>query len=364
MKWSWKLGRIAGIEVRVHATFLILLAWVAAGSFVEGRGVEAALGGVLFVLAVFGVVVLHELGHALMARRFGIRTRDITLLPIGGVARLEHMPENPVHELLVALAGPAVNLVLAAALFAVLLSLTATSTIEAGPSLVAGSVASRLFWINVSLAAFNLLPAFPMDGGRALRAVLAMRMDGMRATEIAARLGQAIALVFGALGLFFNPFLVFIALFVWMGASHEEAASQMRHAIEGVPVRHAMITDVRTLSAGEPLDQAVKHVLSGFQQDFPVVEGERLVGVLTHGDLLRALAERGAKSTIEDAMHRKFVTADPSEMLVSALQRLQECDCRTLPVLQNGHLVGVLTMDNVGELVRVKSALRGRTAAA
>lgn len=358
MKWSWKLCRVAGIEVRVHATFAILLAWIAAALYSEKRSPEAAIGGVLFVLAVFGIVVLHELGHALCARRFGIRTRDITLLPIGGVARLERMPENPWHELLVALAGPAVNVVLAALLLLASLVFAPARLLEAGPALTTGSVVVRLLWINVALAAFNMIPAFPMDGGRALRALLATRMPGVRATSIAARLGQGIALLFGAVGLFSNPLLVFIALFVWMGATQEESASRARDAIQGLPVEAAMITDVRTVSPGDRLHDAVTLVLAGFQQDFPVVDGGRVVGVLTSGAILRALSERGADATVESAMERRFVTADPSEELAQACQRLRECECRTLPVLRAGRLVGVLTMDNVGELVLVRNALR------
>ena len=228
MRWSWKLGRVAGIDVFVHATFLILLVWTARAAYLPSGRSAAAASGVAFILTVFGVVVLHELGHALAARRFGIGTRDITLLPIGGVSRLERMPEDPRQEIRVALAGPAVNVVLAAGLYAGLVVL------RTGPfdrvSMMEGGFLARLFWVNVSLALFNLLPAFPMDGGRVFRALLALRMDRVKATEVAARTGQALALLLGFAGLFFNPFLVFIALFVWMGAAQEAAATQLQAA--------------------------------------------------------------------------------------------------------------------------------------
>lgn len=219
MTGSWRLGKIAGIDVFVHATFFILVAWVALSAYLPRGSAAAAANGVASILTVFGVVVLHELGHDLVARRFGIATREITLLPIGGISRLERMPEDPRQELQVALAGPAVNVGLAAAAHAALL------VFGSGPidhmSFVEGGFLARLFAINVSLALFNLLPAFPMDGGRVFRALLALRMDRVRATAVAARTGQAMALLFGVAGLFFNPLLVLIALFVWTGAAQE-----------------------------------------------------------------------------------------------------------------------------------------------
>jgi Zn-dependent protease/predicted transcriptional regulator len=357
MKWSWKIGRIAGIEVRIHATFLILLAWVAFGGVLAG-GAGSGLGSLALLLAVFGIVVLHELGHALAARRYGIKTRDIVLLPIGGVSRLERLPTEPTEQLWVAVAGPLVNVVLAALLLAYLAVRGEVGSLGSWTMARGGSIAGNLFWINVSLAVFNLLPAFPMDGGRALRALLATRMQDVRATAIAARLGQAMALLFGAIGLFWNPLLVFIALFVWMSASQEESASELRDAIEGIPVRNAMVTDLRTLSPNAPLEEAMRHVLEGFQQDFPVVEEGRVVGVLTRGDLMKSLSAHSAKEPVASAMRREFPTADPSEPLASAFERLRQDGIRTIPVLEGSRLVGVLTSENVGELVMFQTALR------
>ena len=263
MKWSWRLGRFAGIDVYVHATFLMLLAWMAVSYYLPRQSMTDVVNGLAFILALFAIVILHEFGHALTARRFGIRTRDVTLLPIGGVARLERMPEDPRQELLVALAGPGVNVVLAGIL---LLVLVPTATLEAVNEirLVGGHFLSKLLWINVSLAAFNLIPAFPMDGGRVLRALLAMRMDYVRATQVAASVGQALAIVFGFIGLLYNPFLVFIALFVWMGAASEASMVQMKSALGGIPVSKAMIADFRSLRPTDSLEQAIEHVLAGF----------------------------------------------------------------------------------------------------
>jgi Zn-dependent protease len=356
MKWSWRIGRIAGIDVYMHFTFLILLGWVALAYYREG-GPAGAVAGVLFILALFGIIVLHELGHALTARHFGIATRDITLLPIGGVARLERMPEDPRQELLVAVAGPAVNVVLAVVFLGILLLREGL----AHQSLVlrfGGSFLDQMFWINVSLVLFNLLPAFPMDGGRVLRALLAMRMDYVRATQVAASVGQAMALAFGFFGLLYNPFLIFIALFVWMGAAGEASMVQLRAALAGIPISQAMFTDFRTLAPHETLGQAVEHVLAGFQHDFPVLQEGQLVGLLTRGDLLAALAQRGPDARVGDVMQRQFESADPLEMLEVALGRMQKGPVSTLPVLHKGRLVGLLTPDHLSEVLIVRQALR------
>lgn len=358
MKWSWKLGRLAGIDVRVHATFLFLVAWVAVIGYQATGTWVGVLGEELFMLAVFASVVAHEYGHALTARHYGVRTREITILPIGGVAQLERMPDKPREELAVALAGPAVTVVLAAGLFA-LLSVLGWPTGARTMILPNAPILSRLMWANVILFVFNVLPAFPMDGGRVLRAVLAMRMDYARATTVAAEVGKAFALLFGIAGLFFfaNIWLVIIALFVWMGAAGEAALAQTRSAFTGVPVEQVMIRDMKTLAPTDPLSRAVEEVLAGFQQDFPVVDGGRLVGVLTRSDLMRALSQHGPAWSVGEAMEKEFEVAEPNEELDRAFARLQECRCRTFPVLRGGQLVGVLTAENVAEFLMIRSAL-------
>ncbi len=357
MKWSWKLGEVAGIGVYMHATFLLLIGWVALSHWIEGRNLTATLAGVVFILALFGCVVLHEFGHALTAKKYGIKTRDITLLPIGGVARLERMPDDPKQELWVALAGPAVNVVIAVALF-VWLQVTSGLEPVGQLSIARGSFLQRIMVVNISLVLFNLVPAFPMDGGRVLRALLATRMDYTRATQIAASLGQWIAFLFGFIGLFTNPFLLFIALFVWIGAAQEASMVQMKSALGGIPVARAMLTDFQTLAPRDLLARVVELILTGSQQDFPVAENGRVVGVLTRGDLLLALTQRGQESRVNDVMRRDFQVVDSSEMLETAFARLQSCECHTLPVTHNGRLVGLVTMDNVGEFVMIQAALR------
>jgi len=358
MKWSWNLGKLAGINVYVHVTFFILIGWLALSHWIRERSLSATLGGVAFVLAIFACVVLHELGHALIARRYGIETRDITLLPIGGVARLERMPRDPRQELWVALAGPAVNVVIAAILY---LGLYTTGGIGALSvvSATQGSFAYRLMMVNLGLIVFNMLPAFPMDGGRVLRALLATKMGYIRATNIAAGIGQGMAFLFGFAGLFGNPFLLFIALFVWIGATQEASMTQMKAALEGVPVDRVMITDFRSLSPSDPLNEAVRLILAGSQHDFPVEENGRVVGVLTRNELLKALAQGGQSLSVGEVMQRDVPVVDSSEMLEDGLTKLQECECHTLPVTRRGQLVGLVTTDNMAEFMLVQSALKG-----
>jgi Zn-dependent protease/CBS domain-containing protein len=356
MKWSIRIGKLFGIPVYIHLTFLLLLAWVGVLNFRDGHSLHAAVEGVLFIVTIFACVVLHELGHALTARKYGISTRDITLLPIGGVARLDRMPDDPRQELWVALAGPAVNVLIAATLFVV------SQLVSPVPSfdqlgVAGGSFLSRVIFVNLFLVAFNLLPAFPMDGGRVLRALLATRMEYTRATHLAAVVGQSMALLFGFVGLFVNPMLIFIALFVWIGAAQEASMVQMRYSLSGIPVSRAMVTDFRSLAPSDTLDEAVRFTLAGTQRDFPVVEEGRVVGVLRQSEMLRTLARGGSSVRVADAMERDFQVVQASEMLDSAFRRLTECRCNTAPVSFQGRLVGIVTMDNIGEFLAIQGAL-------
>ncbi len=353
MKWSFKIGRILGIDVFLHATLLLVLGFIAVTTWLSSGSLAAVLGGVLFFLALFTCVLLHEYGHALMARRFGVATRDIILLPIGGVARLERMPERPIQELWVALAGPAVNVVIAAGLA---LWLTVTGTWEPWTNLspTSGGFVERLLMVNVMLVLFNLLPAFPMDGGRVLRALLALRMEYSRATRIAATVGQGMALVFAFIGLFSNVFLLLIAFFIWMGASQEAAATEMKASLGNLPVREAMMTNYRTLSPYETLGDATRLLIEGSQQDFPVVLDNRLVGVLTHARLFEVLRERGEWTPVADAMTREFRTVQSDDLLESALAQ-SEPGLNTVPVMRGDRLVGLLTAENIGELMMIRA---------
>jgi Zn-dependent protease/CBS domain-containing protein len=360
MSWSIPIIRIAGIQLRIHITFLLLIGWLAIGYYAEG-GSAAAAGRILFILLLFACVVLHEFGHALAAKAFGINTPDITLLPIGGVARLERMPEEPRQELIIAAAGPAVNVVIALGLWLVIGWHAA-----ADPAVFEGSnFLMKLMQINVWLVLFNLLPAFPMDGGRILRALLATRMSYARATQAAATVGQGFAFIFGFLGLFFNPMLIFIALFVYIGASQEAALAQMRAVSRGLPVSSAMVREFRSLPEDATLQEAVDALLATSQHDFPVVdEIGNVLGVLTRNDLISALRRDDPLIRVGDIMRRDIPSVTTGTRFEDALRIMQESNSPALPVLDNmKRLVGLLTPENVSELMMIHSAMPRRRAA-
>ena len=354
MKWSWRIGRLAGIDIFVHMTFPLLLVWAGMSYYGIRRDPTDVAVGLAFVGMLFGIVVLHELGHALMARRFGIGTSDITLLPIGGVARLIRMPEEPRQEFLVALAGPAVNVALAALLGAV--AVVTDLPLRSGIDILGGHPLRNLFWVNVGLALFNMVPAFPMDGGRVLRSLLAMRLGHPRATRIAATVGQFLAVALGGLGLMGNPVLVLIAVFVWMGAKGEAAAISTEAGRSEVPVRIVMITDFQRLDPNASLGVAAHTALRGVQTDFPVSEHGRLVGLLSADRLVRGMRTIGPSGRVDQVMIREVVTADSGEPIESAFARLQASRERCMPVLTAGVLVGLLTREHLSAFFALQSA--------
>jgi Zn-dependent protease/CBS domain-containing protein len=358
MGWSLNLGKILGIDVKVHLTFFLLLAWFGFIYYARG-GWNAALSGLLFISLLFLCVLLHEFGHALAARRYGIATKDITLLPIGGVARLQRMPEKPSQELVVALAGPAVNVVIAVLLFGVLfvggtqtLDMTRLENPEAG-------LLQQLLAANVWLVLFNLIPAFPMDGGRVLRAVLAMRLPYAQATQMAATIGQGMAFLFGFLGLFYNPLLIVIALFIFLGASQEAAVASMRDMMKGLPVSAAMVTEFRTLTPHSTLDEAVEALLQTSQHEFPVVDPSGVRGILTQQALITALRSDGREAPVGHFMTRDLPSVRSSAPFEEAFRLMEEHQAKVLPVTgEHGQLVGLLTTENIGEMMRVNAALK------
>jgi Zn-dependent protease/CBS domain-containing protein len=359
MSWSIPIIRIAGIQLRIHITFLLLIAWIALGS----------VSAVIFVLLLFLCVVLHEFGHALAAKAYGINTPDITLLPIGGVARLERIPEEPKQELVIAAAGPAVTAIIALCLFVVIAARGGT---DFGASVQSGDLVVDIFKINVWLLLFNLIPAFPMDGGRVLRALLATRLSYARATQIAATVGQGFAFFFGIVGLFgipglfsANPFLIFIAFFVYIGASQEAALAQMRDVSRRFPVSSAMVREFRSLPENATLEEAVDALLATSQHDFPVLdEAGNVAGILTRHDLIAALRKNDPAIRVGDVMRRDIPTVTTGTRFEEAFRIMQECNCPAVPVLDSmKRLVGLLTPENVSELMMVQSALPRRRAA-
>lgn len=361
MRWSIPLARFGETQVRVHLTFFLLLAWVAYAYGQQG-GQAAAVQGVVFILALFGCVLLHEFGHVLAARAYGIPTPDITLLPIGGVARLARMPDDPRQELVVALAGPAVNVVIALALY---VGLGGAGHLYDAAKLdtPAVSMLSRLMGVNVWLVLFNLIPAFPMDGGRVLRALLAMRLDHARATQIAASAGQTIALVFAVVGLFYNPLLILIALFIYVGAGQEAAQASFRAASRDLDLGDVMITDFRTLPATATLADAVEALIRTNQREFPIAGADgAIVGLLARERLAAGLRERGPMASVGDVMEAVPPILPASRKLEEALAAMSEGNVSVLLVSDDatGAIVGMLTPENLGEVMMVQTAADGR----
>ncbi|RVB80405.1 MULTISPECIES: site-2 protease family protein [unclassified Mesorhizobium] len=357
MGWSLNLGTIAGTTVRVHFTFLLLLVWIWLTHYRIG-GTPAAWEGVAFIIAVFACVVLHEFGHIAAARYFGISTPDITLFPIGGVARLERMPEEPRQEFVIAVAGPLVNVAIAALIFALLGG-------SAGVEQMAGiedprtNFLARLAGVNVFLVLFNMIPAFPMDGGRILRAALAARLSWSRATQIAATIGQGLAFVFGFLGLFYNPLLIFIGIFVYLAAAAEAQNAQIREVATSVLVGDVMITEFARLDRSATLDEAIEMLLATTQHEFPVIDSAgHLEGLVTRNDMIRTLKEKGPAEPVASAMRNDIPKIHYRKSLEESLRLMQQADVPAVAVVDNSdRLVGLMTHETIGEMLMVRSAV-------
>lgn len=348
--WSVRIATVAGIPIRLHFTFFLGLLYF---GLTGPSGVSPA-SIVTLVLAMFGCVVLHELGHSLVALRCGIPVRDITLYPIGGVAMIEKRPP-PKQELWIAIAGPAVNVVIALVLWAIL----GSPAVAGLPKLIASHPsATRLLALNIMLVFFNMIPAFPMDGGRVLRSILALVMPVERATSIAAGIGQFLAICLAALALTGHGgiMLMFIAFFVFVGAGQEATAYTRAVMVEGVRARQAMMTDVRTLSVNSTLKEAADVLLATAQHDFPVLYGDSVQGVLTRDGLLQALAVEGPSGYVAGAMVRQFASVGPEDDLADAISQLETDQTPVLVIDRQAQdkLLGIISGDNIAEFFALR----------
>lgn len=357
--WSFALGKVAGIQLQVHVTFAVLLGWVAIRAVQGGGGWGAVTAAVLLMIAVFFTVFLHELGHALVARRFGIRTLNIELTPMGGMAHLERAPENPRHELFISLAGPAVSLTIALVLFGVLKVGDHLFDFEEvyGPT---QQPLASLMWINLVLGLYNLLPIFPMDGGRALRAALASRRSYPDATRVATRVAQfgsiALAIVPGK----FNLVFVLTAVWLWMSARHELREVRERFTLRPFSVRDVMVKNPITLSTDDTLKHAAAVFVSTFQSEFPVMQWDAVAGVLGFEELIQGLEKHGEGATVREAMRRDPEGIEVDSKVEEALSKLNansEATDSVLLVLERDKLVGVVPLSNLRELLKVEKAL-------
>jgi len=356
--WSFPIARLFGSELRIHVTFFLILIWIGFIGYGQG-GMPAAILNVIFILALFACVVAHEYGHALMARRYGIRTPDITLLPIGGLARLERMPEKPSQEIAVALAGPAVNIVIWAVLMVLLGGRLAPMEQMINPDGGLSGFLSRLASVNLFLAVFNMLPAFPMDGGRVLRAALASRMGRVRATEIAAMAGRALAFGMGFLGLMSgNPFLILIAVFIFFAAGAEAQDVSMRALSRRFTARDAMITAYEPLGPQDTLQSAGQALIRTTQHEFPVIDPDGLaLGLLTRQSILAAVGDSARQMTRLDAVDlAPLPCLGLTTPLVEVLDLMHQQSAAAVAVCgKDGRVLGYITRENLGELMILHS---------
>ncbi len=354
---SFLLGRIAGIKILIHWTFLLLLGYIVFSELHKGSEAGAVVSNIGFVLALFACVVLHELGHSLMAKRFGIETRNITLLPIGGVASLERIAEDPRQELWVALAGPAVNVVIALLLYPFVASSGGLFETSLGSVTTMEGFLHALLRVNVMLVVFNAIPAFPMDGGRVLRALLALRLGRIRATSLASGLGRIIAIGFIFFGLFNNPFLVLIGIFVYFGAHTENVVTQQLELLKDYTVRNAMMTSFVTLSPTDTVKDAADKLLSGSDQDLVVVDNDQAIGVMTRLLIINSLRENRVNTPVVELMNRNFDTVQLTDPLTEVFTNALRKSGAFYPVLENNQLRGVIDMGNLNEFVTIRSTL-------
>lgn len=358
MKGSFKLGNIAGIGVFIHWTFSILIAYIIFSNYRAGHDAERIGWMVLFVCSIFGTVFLHELGHALAAKRYGINTKDITILPIGGLARLEKIPEKPVEELVVALAGPAVNIALAGitALF-----ITMPSANELYIQLTGGVNSDNFFLnffiVNIWLAVFNLIPAFPMDGGRVLRALLAMKMERHIATNVAARIGQVLALGFIFLGFFGNPFLIFIGLFIILGAQGEAQMTKAEFMMKGIIVRDILMKNYETIEESDTIETAVNKLLNGQCKNFVVMAKQQAVATLGRDEIIKALSENGKQTLLQSVADKNPIRLNVNQSLEEVYPTMIAGKNSMAFVYDNQQFIGVLDLENILEFIMVKEAV-------
>lgn len=357
MQWSWKIARFANIDVYIHSTFFLLLAWFAYSDWKQAGTIEAVIQGSVFIILLFGCVVLHEFGHALTAKRYKVKTNRITLLPIGGVASMERIPEDPKQELNIAIAGPMVNVVIAGLLY---FWMNASNITITENDILSNNLplSYRLMLVNIMLVVFNMLPVYPTDGGRVLRALLAMRMPHHKATAIAAKIGQVLAIGMGIVGVMYShPILILIAVFLWFGATAENQMEQTKVSLQNITAEHAMISEFHILAPNAPLSEAVHFTLSSSQKNFPVGSHQQLEGVLSQNSLMLALQQFGETAQVHQATLNPIQTVAHNTPVKDILGDIQMKSAGMVAVDKNGAIVGIIDLDNIVELIRIQNAL-------
>lgn len=351
--------KIAGINIYIHWTFWLIIFYIIYINFRAGLDAVQIGWSVLFVLSLFVCVVLHEYGHALTARRFGIRTKDITLYPIGGVARLEKMPEKPSQELMVALAGPLVNVVIMLLLLPFIMNFEMPVSDENPQQALiisADSFLPMLGIINIWLALFNLIPAFPMDGGRVLRALLAMKTGRVKATRIAATIGKVLAVGFVIAGFYFNPFLIFIGLFIILGAQAEAQMVKTESFISDLTAADAMMTRFQTLDKNESIGHAVNLLLAGTSKNFLITNGNTPYGTIGRDQIIKGIRDFGEEDAVEKITDTNLITVDITTPLNDVFIHLQQSRIPIILVNKGTQLQGIIDTENIAELIMIRGA--------
>ncbi len=355
MNWSLDIGRIFGIRFRIHVTFLLLVLFVFV-SVTDEHGFQRGLWATLFICAVFACVLIHEIGHSLIARRFGKEAKSITLLPIGGVATMEEMPEKPAQEITMALVGPLINLAIAGVLYAIVGRWTGIGVPTVQPD-SSRSFLAGLIGINIMLAIFNLIPAFPMDGGRVLRGLLALTMDYVTATSVAVGVGQILAMVFIFYGVFYSWWIAIIGLFLYIGAGGEKQQVVLKSVLHAVPASEAMTTTFRTLRPDEPISKALEHFYHGCQDDFPVIGEAGIEGILTRDRILATIHDKGLNVPVSDVMDRDFAWVSPQTPLDEIYRKSLARGKTAAAVVDDNTVKGMVCLDGISRFFAVRAAL-------
>ena len=355
MRWSISIGRVFGITLRLHVTFLIFLAFIAYGGFQDGGATGAGWAVAMFG-TIFACIALHELGHSVVAQSLGVQVKSITLLPIGGIAALRSIPENPWHEIAITVAGPMVNAAIACALIPVT-GIPSHLLLVEMPRDLHGLLLS-LAQANITLFLFNFIPAFPMDGGRLLRAVLALVVPYRQATTIAATVGQGMAIVFVLVGLKLSFWLVIIGAFIFMGAEGEDRVVRMRSVLHDLDVEDVMSRDFAVLSPVDPVARGIEMIYQTGQDNFPVIQEGQLVGIVTRPALVEAMNAYGAAVSVGQIMDPHAPVISPREKVVRVYEEIINGANTSAIVVDDGRLVGVLSPDNVSRYLLVQSSIK------
>ena len=343
MKGSIRLFRIFGISINLHITFLLLLVLFLSGG----------IKWLVLVTGVFCFVTMHELCHSLVAKHYGIQVREITLLPIGGVASMASMPEKPVQEFFISIAGPLFNIAVVLVLYYPLKNLLGPDILFKRPFSTATwpLTAAYLYWINLILAVFNLIPAFPMDGGRVLRSLLAQKLGYHKATKIAVNLGHIFALGFAYFGIVsFNIILIAIAIFIYIAASNEELQVDVKETLKKFRVKDILSHDFLTLNGDTTLSKVLELIFHSHQEDFPVIENGETIGFATRHEIMHGIHSLGMQALVKDIMRKDFPSITDTDLLIKAQKIMEENQIRALPVMKNGRVIGVVTLEDIGRI--------------